>query len=106
MMLATVRVTGVGTPYFLAQDGDLADDGVDSAPPFEVVVEQHRGARVRDLAAERADVLDGVADVELDPGGVCHGYGLPGAGFRDGPGAGVGHDLSDGQLSGAGRCGE
>src|SRR5208283_3651594 len=73
------------------------DDGVDLASATGVVVEQHRGTRVRDLAAERLDVLDRVADIHLPADCRSDGNGFLGAAEGDTPGIGIGHHFTDGQ---------
>ena len=54
----------------LAEPRDRSVDGVDLAAPAGVVIQQHRGPRAGNLAAELADVLDGIADNDETDGEV------------------------------------
>src|SRR4051812_21784795 len=90
----------------LAEARDRAVDGLDLAATAGIVIEEHRGPRVRDLAAERPDVLDRIADIEPHVGRPGDRDGLPGAALGHAPGARIGHDLTDGQPRGAARARE
>ena len=90
----------------LAEPRDRAVDGIHLASAAGIVVQQHRRPRVGNLAAEFADVLDRIADIQPDVGGLRHRDRFFRAGPRDAPGVGVCEDFANRQPCGAGRPGE
>ena len=50
-----------------AQARDRAIDGIHLASASGIIVEQHRGPRIRNFAAEFSDVLDRITDVQPCP---------------------------------------
>ncbi len=88
-------------PERLAHPRDRAVDGVHLASAPGIIVQQHRGTRIGNFATEFADVLDRIADVEPDIGGLGYRDGFLGAAPRHAPGIGVAEDFADRQPGGA-----
>src|SRR6478672_5799199 len=73
-----------GHTTLFAQARDRTVNGINLTAASGVVVEQHRGTCVRDLAAELLDVLDRVADFHLHADRVRNRDGFLGAAKCDG----------------------
>jgi hypothetical protein len=97
-------IDGRGYAERFAQARDCAIDGVHLASASGVIVQQHRGPRIRNFAAEFSDVLDRIADVQPDIGSIGYGDGFLGAAPRYAPGIGVDEDFADRQPGAGPGC--
>src|ERR1700694_3950702 len=79
MMPTTVSLTGVAIPKGLPRRRIAPLMASPSQAAAGVIVQQHRRGCIGNFAAEFSDMLDGIADVQPDVGGLRHRDGFLGA---------------------------
>ena len=91
-------------PQRFAKARDRAVDGIHLASAAGGIVQQHRGARVGNFAAEFSDVLDRIADIQADVRSLRDGDGFFRTAARHTPGIGISEDFADRQACRAKTC--